>query len=83
MTEKAAAAGTAINDITVTTKVKAALMAEPGLDSLQLHVEIAGGVVKLTGTADNAENREQAEHVASTVLGVTEVRNHLIVRSQS
>jgi len=83
VSEKTVDAGVVVSDAAVTTQVKAALLAEPGLASLQLHVETAEGVVTLTGTTDNAANREQAEHVASTIHGVIAVRNNLVVRSQS
>lgn len=83
MNERTADAGAVIDDATVTLRVKAALLAEPGLDSLQLHVETAGGVVTLTGAADTAANREKAAHVVLNVEGVTAVHNYLAIRGST
>ena len=76
--EKTAAA---IDDATITTKVKAAILAEPGLKTLQIGVETVDGVVTLSGSVDSQANSEQAKTVANAVSGVRGVDNKLVVKS--
>ena len=72
-------AGKALDDATVTAKVKTALVAEPNLKSTTINVDTMGGVVTLKGTAESQEIRQKAEQVATSVEGVRSVRNELIV----
>lgn len=71
------------DDAAVTTKVKAALMAEPGLRSLEIHVDTKNGVVTLTGTPDSAANRDRAVVVARNVAGVRDVIDQMASKAQS
>ena len=73
-------AGKVIDDATLTTKVKSALVTEPGLKSGDIDVDTTNGVVTLQGTADTAENRQKAAQVASNVEGVKAVKNQIVVR---
>jgi hyperosmotically inducible protein len=73
---------TAVDDGTLTAKVKAALLAEPGLRSLQISVDTKNGAVTLSGNVDNAGSRDRAKDVASSVAGVTTVIDQLTVKSQ-
>lgn len=62
-------------------KVKAAILAAPGLKNMAMDVRAADGNVGLFGTADNDAQRRQAEKVAAGVAGVKSVKNELhIVR---
>ena len=72
-------AGKALDDATLTAKVKAALIAEPGLQALAIDVETSGGVVTLHGNATNREYRDRAAQVALNVPGVKSVKNNLSV----
>ncbi len=76
-TTKAAAA---VDDATITTKVKAALLAEPGLKSLKIDVDTNAAVVTLNGTVESAELKDRAMQVAQTVDGVRSVVDHLVVK---
>lgn len=69
----------AVDDSAVTAKVKAALVAEPGLKSLVIDVKTMAGVVTLRGTADSQEHRRKAEQLASNVEGVRSVINEVVV----
>jgi osmotically-inducible protein OsmY len=71
--------GKAIDDASVTAKVKSALIAEPGLKALAIEVDTSGGVVTLHGTANTPESRAKATQVASNVEGVKSVKNNLII----
>jgi hyperosmotically inducible periplasmic protein len=76
-TTKAAAA---VDDAAITTKVKTALLAEPGLRSLKIDVDTTDAVVTLDGTVESSELKERAMQVAQTVGGVRSVVDHLVVK---
>ena len=79
--EKAVEAGKAVDDASLTAKVKSALIAEPNLKSMTINVDSMAGVVTLKGTTDSQENRQKAAQIASTVEGVRDVKNELVVIS--
>jgi hyperosmotically inducible periplasmic protein len=72
---------TAVDDSALTAKVKAALLAEPGLKSLQIGVETKNGAVILSGSVDSATSRDRAKDVASGVAGVSTVVDQLTVKT--
>lgn len=71
----------AVDDAAITTKVKAAILAEPGLKTLEISVETVNGVVTLSGSVDTQANSEQAKTLANAVSGVRGVDNKLVVKS--
>lgn len=73
--------GQHIDDGTVTTKVKAALMTAKDVKSTHVHVKTRRGVVWLTGTVPTGDEKTRAEQVAAGVSGVHEVKNRLKVRA--
>jgi osmotically-inducible protein OsmY len=81
MGEQSAKAGVAIDDTEITTKVKAAIFAEPGLKTLQISVDTVKGVVTLSGSVDTQSNSNRAKELASSVAGVNGVENRLVVKS--
>ena len=76
-----ASAAAAIDDATITTKVKAAVLAEPGLKSLKIDVDTKDAVVTLAGTVDSPELKQRAMQVAQNVGGVRSVVDNLVVKS--
>ena len=72
--------GQVIDDGTLTTKVKSALIADPGVKGTQVQVEVYRGVVQLSGFVDRPADAQRAVAVARNVEGVKEVRNNLIVK---
>lgn len=66
-----------IDDTEITTKVKSAIFAEPGLDSLKITVDTVKGVVTLSGMVDTPALADKAKALAAAVAGVKEVVNHL------
>ena len=80
MSAQSAKAGVAIEDTEITTKVKAAIFAEPGLKTLQISVDTINGVVTLTGSVNSQANRDRAKALASAVADVKRVENQLIVK---
>jgi hyperosmotically inducible protein len=78
---KTARAGDAVDDSAITTKVKAAILAEPGLHSMDIGVDTNNGVVKLTGTVDSPPLKDRAKQVASSVSGVKSVVDNLTTKA--
>ena len=59
----------------------AALLAEPGLRSLQIGVDTKNATVTLSGSVDTAASKERAKEVAGGVAGVASVVDQLTVKS--
>ena len=79
-TEAKQATNTAANTIdnaALTTKVKAALLADEMVKGTQINVDSSNGVVTLNGTVDSSAHMQRAEQVARDVSGVTRVQNNL------
>ena len=76
-----AKAGVAIDDAEITSKVKAAIFAEPGIKTLQISVDTVKGVVTLSGSVDSQSISNRAGELASAVAGVSDVENRLAVKS--
>ena len=72
----------AVDDTEITTKVKAAIFAEPGLKTLQISVDTLKGVVALSGSVDTQQDSDRAKALAGAVAGVKEVNNRLLLKSR-
>jgi osmotically-inducible protein OsmY len=72
-------AGRVVDDSTITTKVKAALVGDTDVSALKVHVKTYKGTVQLNGQVETAEEKAAAEERASKVEGVVEVKNNLTV----
>jgi len=70
------------SDALITTKVKAAFVAEKDLSALEIAVETRDGVVRLSGEVDTAGQSEAATRVARGIEGVKDVENLIKVRAQ-
>src|SRR5215831_3695411 len=73
-------AGQTIDDTTLVTRVKAALVGNPVTKAREIHVEVFRGQVQLAGFVDSAAEKSEAERVAREVSGVKSVRNDLQVQ---
>lgn len=73
-------AGDKIDDAAITAKVKTALMAEPGIKSLEINVDTRDNNVTLAGTVPSAELKVKAMDVAKNVEGVKSVSDQLVVK---
>ncbi len=71
----------ALDDVALTTKVKAALFAEPGLKTLQIEVETHDAVVTLAGSVDTPALRDRAVKIAGSLDGVRQVIDKLVVKA--
>ena len=69
--------GQYVDDSVITTKVKAAILDEPGLKSAEINVETFKGVVQLSGFVDSSEHIGTATKVARAVPGVTSVKSDM------
>jgi len=69
------------DDAAITTKVKTAVLAEPGLKSLQINVDTKDAVVTLSGTVDSPELKSRAVQIAQGVQGVKSVNDNLSVKT--
>ena len=78
--EKSDAAGIALDDAEITTKVKSAIYSEPGLKTLRISVDTKKGVVTLTGSVDSQAGFDRTRALAESIGGVKEVINTLQVK---
>jgi hyperosmotically inducible periplasmic protein len=69
------------DDAAITAKVKAAILAEPGLKSLEINVDTSSATVTLSGNVDNADLRDRAKQIASSTSGVKSVVDQLTVKT--
>jgi hyperosmotically inducible protein len=72
--------GEYVDDSAITTKVKASILGDSKLKTLQIDVETFKGVVQLSGFVDSSEMATRAAELARTVKGVKMVNNSLIVK---
>lgn len=74
-------AGQYVDDTTLTTKVKAAILKDEGLKGNQINVETMQGTVQLSGFVDSPQQAARAAELARSVEGVKSVRNSIVVRN--
>jgi osmotically-inducible protein OsmY len=72
--------GEYVDDSVLTTKVKAAILDEATLKTLEINVETFKGVVQLSGFVDSAEHVARAGEVAARIHGVKDVKNDLLAK---
>jgi hyperosmotically inducible periplasmic protein len=72
--------GQYIDDVSLTARVKTALIEDPATKARNIDVDTYKGVVQLSGFVDSAEERTRAERVVSGVAGVVRVENRLALR---
>jgi osmotically-inducible protein OsmY len=70
-------AGEYVDDAVITTKVKAAIIDQPSLKVLQIHVETFKGTVYLSGYVASQAQIAKAGEVARGIKGVGSVKNDL------
>ncbi len=69
--------GEAIDDTTITTRVKTAMLNDPGVGGLRIDVDTFKGVVTLSGRVKSQAEKEQALALARMIGGVVEVKDAL------
>ncbi|HYE35888.1 BON domain-containing protein [Methylocaldum sp.] len=72
--------GEYLDDASITTKVKTALLRDEVVKGLDIQVETFKGTVQLSGFANTAGEKQRAEAVAQDVAGVRAVKNDIRVK---
>jgi osmotically-inducible protein OsmY len=72
--------GELLDDSVITSKVKAAIFAEPSLKVLHINVETTKNVVQLSGDVSSRDEMDKAVEVTRAVGGVRSVKNDLQLR---
>ena len=72
--------GEYIDDTLLTSRVKSALLNDPGVSGLAVNVETFKGVVQLSGFVKTVAERNRAVQLARGIPGVRQVRNDILIR---
>ena len=72
-----ASAGT--DDATISTRVKTALLNEPGVNATAINVQTSSGVVTLSGEVKSGDEEQKAVATARQIPGVRDVKSQLKV----
>ncbi len=67
------------DDLTLSTKIHAALVAQTGVNAARIHVDVHRGVVTLSGSLPSAAHRAVAEETARGVTGVTKLIDDITI----
>ena len=73
--------GVAIDDATITTKVKASFAKDKEVSATTVHVNTDKGIVRLTGDVKSSAEKAKAERLARDIEGVRAVNNDLVVKA--
>ena len=71
--------GETIDDTSITTRVKTAMLNDPAVGGLRIDVDTYKGVVTLSGRVKSPAERDQAVALARRTSGVVEVKDALQV----
>ena len=74
--------GETVDDATITTRVKTALLNDPTVGGLRIDVDTFKGVVTLSGGVKTRQEEETAVALARKIPGVVNVKSTLQVTSQ-
>ena len=74
--------GQALDDTTITTRVKTAMLNDPGVGGLRIDVDTVMGVVTLSGRVKSQAEKEQALALARMIGGVVEVKDALQIQPE-
>jgi len=75
--------GEAIDDSTITAKIKASYATDKDVSAMQVGVETYKGVVQLSGFVNNDYAKKKAGQLAKQVAGVTRVENNILLKPLS
>ena len=79
-TEPGRTAGQTVDDVTVTAKVKAALLQAPDVKGTDINVDTVNGGVTLKGAVETQAQSDRAASIAKGIEGVKNVQNTLTVK---
>jgi osmotically-inducible protein OsmY len=69
--------GQYVDDSVITTKVKSAILGEPGLKVSEINVETFKGIVQLSGFVSSRDDINSAMRLARNIDGVKSVKNDM------
>ena len=69
--------GETIDDTTITTRVKTAMLNDPNVGGLRIDVDTFKGVVTLSGRVKSQAEHDKAIQVARSISGVVDVKDGL------
>lgn len=72
--------GNKVDDAVITTKVKAALLADPSIKSLDIAIVTRQGGVQLSGFVNNQTQIDRAIEVARSIDGVSNINNEMSIK---
>ena len=73
--------GETIDDATITTRVKTALLNDPQVAGLKIDVDTTKGIVTMSGIVKSREEEQRAVQLARGVPGVQDVKSTLQVQA--
>jgi osmotically-inducible protein OsmY len=76
-------AGQYFDDSTITTSVKAKLVADKAANFTRIDVDTTNHVVALNGVVESPQQKARAEQLAMEVSGVRRVENNLQIQSRN
>ena len=79
-TSKSEGTGEYVDDVMITSKVKAAILGESSLKSAESNVETFKGVVQLSGFVSSQAAANKAVELTRAVKGVSSVKNDMRVK---
>lgn len=79
-TAKQEGTGEYVDDVLITSKVKAAILGESSLKSAEINVETFKGIVQLSGFVSSQAAASKAVELARAVKGVTSVKNDMRIK---
>jgi osmotically-inducible protein OsmY len=71
--------GETVDDTTITTRVKTAMLNDPAVGGLRIDVDTFKGVVTLSGRVKSQAEKDQAIALARKIDGVTDIKDALQV----
>jgi hyperosmotically inducible periplasmic protein len=71
-----------LDDATITTRVKTALLNDPNVGAQQIDVNASAGVVTLSGVVKSQQEADRAVELARKIGGVQDVKSTLEVKPQ-
>jgi hyperosmotically inducible protein len=72
--------GQSVDDTVTGSRIKAKLVVEPGIRSLNIDVDVHNGVVTLTGIVDSSEQRKRAIEIAQSTIGAVRIVDNIKVK---
>lgn len=72
--------GETIDDATITTRIKTALLNDPQIAGMRIDVDTFKGVVSLSGSVKTKEEEAKAVAIARKINGVRDVKSTLLIQ---